>query len=275
MHAATTHELPGKDLDVAKMPGHWLLARLGKRVLRPGGLALTESMLEALDIGGDDDVVELAPGLGITAALALSKGPSTYTGVDRDPDAAKHVSASLDGSHARCLVGTAAATGLADGHASVVYGEAMLTMQTPSEKRRIVQEAARVLRPGGRYAIHELGLAPDHMPAELKEEIGSALSKAIRVGARPLTESEWRELLSEEGFVVEAVSTAPMRLLEPTRVVRDEGLFGALRIMRNVIRDGAARKRVLNMRSVFQRYAQHMTGIALVARLPVENVPAC
>ena len=29
-----------------KMPGHWLLARLGKRVLRPGGLELTQRLLE-------------------------------------------------------------------------------------------------------------------------------------------------------------------------------------------------------------------------------------
>jgi len=38
IHSAQSLDLPGSDLDVAKMPGHWLLARLGKRVLRPGGL---------------------------------------------------------------------------------------------------------------------------------------------------------------------------------------------------------------------------------------------
>ena len=30
------NELPGASLNIAKMPGHWLLGRLGKRVLRPG-----------------------------------------------------------------------------------------------------------------------------------------------------------------------------------------------------------------------------------------------
>jgi hypothetical protein len=28
------------------MPGHWLLARLGKQVLRPGGIELTQRVLE-------------------------------------------------------------------------------------------------------------------------------------------------------------------------------------------------------------------------------------
>ena len=49
-----------------KMPGHWLLAKLGKRVLRPGGLELTRVMLKRLDIQSCDAVVEFAPGLGVT-----------------------------------------------------------------------------------------------------------------------------------------------------------------------------------------------------------------
>lgn len=30
--------------------GHWVLAKLGKRVLRPGGLELTRLMLDEMDI---------------------------------------------------------------------------------------------------------------------------------------------------------------------------------------------------------------------------------
>lgn len=69
--AEISDQLPGGRLRPDKMPGHWLLARLGKRVLRPGGLAMTQSLLAALAIGADDDVVELAPGLGLTARLIL------------------------------------------------------------------------------------------------------------------------------------------------------------------------------------------------------------
>src|SRR5690606_4633747 len=71
-HAATL-ELPGDGLEARRMPGHWLLARLGKRVLRPGGIELTRTLIEALDVGPRDDVVEFAPGLGITARMALSR----------------------------------------------------------------------------------------------------------------------------------------------------------------------------------------------------------
>jgi hypothetical protein len=32
---------PGEELKTEKMPGHWVLARLGKRVLHPGVMELT------------------------------------------------------------------------------------------------------------------------------------------------------------------------------------------------------------------------------------------
>jgi hypothetical protein len=51
---SATNHLPGQHLDSARMPGHWLLSRLGKRVLRPGGLELTRQMLEALNILAED-----------------------------------------------------------------------------------------------------------------------------------------------------------------------------------------------------------------------------
>ena len=54
----------GRGLDYNRMPGYWLLAQMGKRVLRPGGLELTRQMLEALDIQSTDHVIEFAPGSG-------------------------------------------------------------------------------------------------------------------------------------------------------------------------------------------------------------------
>jgi SAM-dependent methyltransferase len=259
---------PGGGLSVEKMPGHWLLARLGKRVLRPGGLELTRRMLDGLEIGAEDDVVEFAPGLGATARLALACGPVSYTGVERDAEAARKVREYLEGEGRECIVGDAEETGLADGCASVVYGEAMLTMQREPQKRRIVGEAYRLLRPGGRYGIHELCLVPDELGEEVKDEIRQSLSRTIHVGARPLTPSEWRTLLESGGFEVRAEMTAPMHLLEPKRFVQDEGVPGALRFVKNVARDGEARKRVLAMRRLFRRYQDYLSAIAIVARKP-------
>ena len=56
-------ECVGHDAPTHKMPGHWLLAKMGKRVLRPGGLELTRRLLVDLDIHSDDDVVEFVNNL--------------------------------------------------------------------------------------------------------------------------------------------------------------------------------------------------------------------
>lgn len=264
MTIVETH-LPGANLDAARMPGHWLLARLGKRVLRPGGLELTETMLQELAITSADDVVEFAPGLGVTTRMVLSRAPSSFTAVERDTDAANFISSLLSGPTQRCVTGRAEETGLEDDCATVVFGEAMLSMQTAKGKARIVGEAARLLRPGGRYGIHELGLTPDDFDAEIKKQIERDLGSTIHVGARPLTAGEWTELLESSGFRVVMVQTNPMHLLEPARVIADEGVRGAMKIAFNVARDGGARRRVLTMRRCFQKWQDHLCGITLVA----------
>ena len=263
-----THSLPmpGDELNAEKMPGHWLLARLGKRVLRPGGRQLTHRMIEALNVQANDAVIEFAPGLGETARLTLKRKPANYTAVERDKDAAAMVEKFLQGPGQRCVVGFAERTGLPDATATVVYGEAMLSMQPPDHKSHIVREACRLLKPGGRYGIHELCLTPDDLDENSKHTLEHDLASVIHHGTRPLTSAEWRCLLESEGFVVEAQDHAPMSLLEPWRIIRDEGVFRALRFAFNLFRNRAARQRVLAMRRVFVTHRNHLAAIMLVGR---------
>jgi SAM-dependent methyltransferase len=260
-------DLPGSDLDVAKMPGHWLLARLGKRVLRPGGLGLTRALLDSLAIGPDDDVVEFAPGLGVTARMILERKPRRYVGVERDAKAMQWTARQLPRSpNVSVVVGAADQTNQPDGSASVVIGEAMLSMHTQERKRLIAAEAFRLLRPGGRYGIHELAVVPDDMPADQKQEIDGMLSSVIHVGTRSLPEHEWRALLEGVGFRVVASGYAPMHLLRPRRLVQDEGVLGALRLAKNLLLDSAARRRVVAMRRVFEHYRNNLGAIYLIAQ---------
>jgi len=255
---------PGGGLKTEKMPGHWVLARMGKRVLRPGGMELTLRMLASLGIRESDDVVEFAPGMGVTARLTLALSPASYTAVERDEAAARVVKGYLGGERQRCVVGSAAETGLPASSATVVYGEAMLTMQTEETKRLIVREAARLLRPGGRYAIHEMCLT-DGVGGEVRKDVERALTGVVHHGVKPLSVSEWRRLLESEGFAVTNVESAPMALLEPARVVRDEGFLRALRFAFNLLRDADARRRVFEMRRVFRRQRGNIAAVAMTA----------
>jgi hypothetical protein len=262
----STRGLPGEHLNAAKMPGHWLLARLGKRVLRPGGLQLTRRMLDSLNIRSADDVIEFGPGFGVTARLTLARKPHSYIGIERDEDAAGSIRGYLRGPARQCLVASADATGLANAQASVIYGEAMLTMQGQRQKAAIVTEAARLLCPGGRYGIHELCLVPEELTLETRALIEHDLTTTIHVGARPLTVPEWRALLTDHGFKVTLCATALMRLLEVPQLLKDEGLFRSLLIASRLLGDKEARSRVLAMRAVFRRHSSHLRAITITAR---------
>jgi len=93
--------------------GHWALASLGKKVLRPGGLEMTHEMLNNLDINAKSDVVEFAPGLGMTSVLAASKQPQSYTVVEINQEAAAIAMRRLRQvySHPHAVLGSAAQTG--------------------------------------------------------------------------------------------------------------------------------------------------------------------
>lgn len=258
-------QLVGEGQHPNKIQGHWVLARAGKRVLRPGGIELTRKMLDALAISPKDRVVEFAPGLGATARMVLLRHPSAYWGVEREPAAAECLRRQLTGAGIQILLGQAEESGLPSACASVVYGEAMLSMQNPEQKNRIFVEARRLLAPGGRYGIHEMCFLPgtsDHT----RHEIHAAMAKEIHSGVRPLTQSEWGRLFEQNALKVTWCGEAPMHLLEPRRVLRDEGFIGGLRIAFNMATNPVLRQRILAMRELFHRYREHLGAISLVGQ---------
>ena len=246
--------------------GHWILAKLGKRVLRPGGRELTEKLVKNLNINKYDDIVEFAPGLGFTAKLTCEYHPKTYTGVDINEEAASLARKSIQHPNAKIIIAEASNTTLPDESATKVYGEAMLTMQTLENKKAIIKEAYRILKPNGYYGIHELGIKPDNIGDDIKQEIFKELSSNIRVHARPMTTTEWIELIEEAGFKIVKVEHNRMLLLEASRILKDEGFLRTIKFCINLVRFPELTKRVLKMRKIFRKYEKNLDSIVIIAQ---------
>ena len=248
--------------------GHWMLAKLGKRVLRPGGRELTEKLIAGLQITPEDDIVEFAPGLGFTANIACGYRPKSYTGVDLNEEAATIARKRIKYDKAKIINANAAQSTLPNAYANKVYGEAMLTMQPLEQKKAIIAEAFRILKSGGYYGIHELGIAPDSVSEEIKEDIYRELSETIRVHARPMTAMEWTTLLEEQGFKIIKVAHNPMLLLERSRMIQDEGWLRVLLITFNLLRFPGIRKRVKKMKECFRNHQDNLDAVAIIAQKP-------
>ncbi|MDO4910963.1 MAG: methyltransferase domain-containing protein [Corynebacterium sp.] len=231
--------------------GHWVLASLGKTVLRPGGRATTHWLLDSADIPVKA-VVEFAPGLGVTAQEILSRHPLSYVGIDE----------TVQHPYGRVIKGQAQDTGLPSESADVVIGEAMLSMQSERVKKEIMTEAARLLRPGGLYLIHELLL----LDASVEEQVRKDLARVIKVNARPSTLEEWTAIAEEAGFERLTYRPAPMGLLDPKQMFVDEGPLGMARIAFNAARKPEARKRMLEMRATFAKHKKDLGAIGIVFR---------
>lgn len=246
--------------------GHWILAKMGKRVLRPGGKQLTGKLVEGLQVLSQDIFVEFAPGMGYTASIILTKKPKYYIGIELNEEAAARLRAKIRGTlNSEIINTTAAHTGLEDASVDKVLGEAMLTMQADNRKSEIIGEAYRILKKGGLYGIHELGLTPDDLDPDFKNTIKRSLAQVIRVNARPLTQKEWCELLEKEGFKIREIHDSPMHLLKPKRMIDDEGIFRTLKIAFNVLIHSNARKRIIKMRKLFKKYENQITAFAIIA----------
>ncbi|MBS1572327.1 MAG: class I SAM-dependent methyltransferase [Bacteroidetes bacterium] len=251
---------------MANEKGFWVLSQLGKKVLRPGGKEFTKELIDSANLSKNNTIVELAPGKGLTTDLLLQKEPKNYYGVDIEIETINNLKKRFSEKNCNFILASAASTGLDSHIAELVIGEAMLTMQIDHRKAEIIQEAARILKKDGLYIIHELGLIPNDIDENFKKEILVNLSKAGKVNARPLTSVEWKELLENNGFEILKILQSPMKLLEPKRLIDDEGFLGVIRILINLIRKPKARTTVFQMKKIFGQYQENLVAIGIVAR---------
>lgn len=138
----STSSEPRSSGEVERAPCFLVLQQLGRRVLRPGGTVATDRLITALGIGSDDDVVELAAGVGTTARRLLATKPSSYVAVEPEERFAAQIDAVIEPAGGRHVRARAQKTDLPAASTDVVIGEAMLSMQPAGRRTEIVSEAA-------------------------------------------------------------------------------------------------------------------------------------
>lgn len=249
---------------VEQLPAHWIMANIGKRILRPGGKVLTLQMIENLKINGESDVVEFSPGLGVTSNVSLKKMPKSYTAVEQNPFSQMHIPEQVGETEIGVINASVSETGLDSESVNVVYGEAFLTMQSPKVKEEIMHEANRILKKSGRFGIHEICL-DNHISEQQREILNQELSDAIKSSVTPLTVNEWIQYVEKQGFQTVRVIVNDLRLLKLRKIYNEEGFLRTVRIVTNVMLKSPYRKRIFGMKKVFSKHSKYIKSLIIIA----------
>ncbi|WP_035992226.1 SAM-dependent methyltransferase [Leptolyngbya sp. KIOST-1] len=248
-------------------PGHQVLAAAGKQALRPGGYGATEQLLSWANLQPGETVLELAASFGHSAIALAQRYGVRVVGIEKNPDSVAQARANV------AKAGLSDQVTIREGDIfhldqvsdtfDCVLAEAILTMQSPPGKANVLKGIGDRLRPGGRFLSHEL--MADGPNAET---IRRDLTTAIRVNAQPLSSDAWIAACHQAGLTVQCHATGPMALLNPQRIAQEEGLATLLTIGWNMLTRPVLRDRILTMRQVFHRHANHLGYIVLCAQKP-------
>jgi arsenite methyltransferase len=180
-----------------------------------------EAVLASLGCGNPTALAELRPGEvvldlgsggGIDVLLSAKRvGPAGKAyGLDMTDDMlelARENQRQAGVENVEFLKGEIEAIPLPEGAVDVIISNCVINLS--ADKRRVLAEAFRVLKPGGRFAVSDV-VVRGEVPAEIRRSV----ELWIGCVAGALEESEYRRLLAEAGFAEIEI--------EPTRIYRAE-----------------------------------------------------
>lgn len=175
-------------LTVSSLPEKAVLSSLGCG--NPTALA---------ELGEGEVVLDLGSGGGIDALLSGRRvGPTGRVyGVDMTDEMlelARRNAAEAGAENVEFLKGDIESIPLPDGSVDVVISNCVINLA--ADKGKVLREAYRVLRPGGRFAVSDIVVR-----GELPEEVRRSMELWVGCVAGALEEEEYEGLLAEAGFV--------------------------------------------------------------------------
>ena len=186
------------DAQAAAVPAEALLASLGCG--NPTALAELKSGEVVLDLGsgGGIDVLLSARRVGPTGKAYGLDITDEMLALARENQARSGLT------NVEFLNGEIERIPLPDNSVDVIISNCVINLS--ADKSRVIAEAFRVLKPGGRFAVSDVVVRGNDVPAEVRR------SMELWVGciAGALEEGDYRDLLAQAGF--EAIDIEPTRI---------------------------------------------------------------
>lgn len=241
--------------------GHQFLAKLGKKRLRPGGKVATDWLIQSADFSENVLVLEVACNMGTTSIELAQRFNCQIKGVDLDPNALEKARQNIQTAQLSHLIEVQQANAMKlpfeDNQFDIVINEAMLTMLSQSAKEKAIREYYRVLKPGGKLLTHDVSYLDPKLTSVISE-----LKKTINVNVAPLQVEDWQALFTKIGFNNVESSYGDMSLMSPKGMIKDEGLFNTIKIVKNGLKS-ENRVQFKNMNHFFNKTGKDLKYIAV------------
>ncbi len=222
-----------KTLETVTSPGPSLEALvecdlLHMESLHPGGLEMARELAELCGIEAGTKVLDVAAGTGETACYLVEQFGAQVVAIDASAAMIRRAGekARAQGFDIEFQQADAAQLPFGGEVFDVALCECTLCLL---DKRRVVKEMMRVLRPAGRVGMHDL-CWQENASEKLKRTLAEI------EGERPETLDGWRRLFEDGGLVeLRAVDKSDAKANWMRRSRRQIGLRGQVALVRNVI----------------------------------------
>ena len=231
---------------------------VGLTVIHPGGFATTRQLIKALGVNRNSRVIDVACGKGTTAILLAEKLGCEVVGIDLAPELIDEAIqlTKKKGLSGKVTFHVADALDLpfSDGEFDIAVAQAMLVLM--EDKVKAIQEAKRVIKPGGRAGWLELSWKKA-IPPEFIRILSDVICAYCMINVQ--TFDGWRKIFDAAG--VPEVGVIPLAF-SPRRggifgMLKDEGFFRTISILRNISNNPEIKARMHAIRRSFKDYEDY------------------
>lgn len=242
---------------------------VGLTVIHPGGLAATAELAKECGLHAGDRILDLGCGKGTSAICFARKYGCSVTGIDLSESLIAEARARAR--HARVtrqtqfVVGDAQSLPFPDGAFDAVVSQAVLVLV--KDKERVIEEAVRVTRPGGRLAWMELTWRKPPTP-EFLQAISDVLCAYCMQNVE--TQAGWQGHFQHAGIANVKSSVMPLPQSSLRTILHDEGCRNAAAVMMRTLFRAEIRARTQRMARFFREHSDTFGyGIYVGTKLPV------
>lgn len=243
--------------------GHEFLAKLGKKRLRPGGVRGTDYLIEHIKSLKKDNlkILEISCNRGYSLINIARSINCDLVGIDINPEVVKIAEENIKANKLQDKVKVYQMNAMnMDFNGlkfDVIINEAMLTMY--QNKNQFLDSYKKHLNKGGIILTHDICLK------NRSKDYGSELKEIINLKPYPLELDDWIKTFANSNLNVIDYKMFKFSLVSIGGLIRDEGLFNMIKIMKNALKK-ENKEDFMAMKRFFKKNKKNMEAICFVIK---------